>query len=131
MVDNEILDNDMIDDNSSSISSSNSTTNGSMDPFSEEEIGEEMMEEEQDQEELINASISSSDTFPESMSSGTESFDHRGNISPTFSFTSLLLDENADDINNNEPNAAPSESAPSNPSPFTSKIVNMIKRKLN
>lgn len=140
-VDNEILDNDNIDDDddSSSItsSSSNSTTNGSMDlnSFSDEDIGEEMMQEEQDQEDLINASLSndSSDTFPESMSS-SESIDHRGNCSPTFSFTSLLLDENPDDINNNEPiSAVPSSNTqpPINPSPFTSKLVNMIKRKLN
>lgn len=133
-VDNEILDNDMVDDDSSSsITSSNSTSNGSMDlnSFSEEELGEEMQEQ-QDHEDLINESISndSSDTFPESMSS-SESINHRGNYSP--SLTSLLLD---DDINNNEPiNAVPSSSdnnqPPSNPSPFTSKIVNMIRRKLN
>lgn len=130
-VDNEILDNDMVDE-SSSITSSNSTSNGSMDlnSFSEEEIGEE---EQQEHEDLINESIScdSSDTFPESMSS-SESINHRGNYSP--SLTSLLLDENiADDINNNEP--IPSSSSdnqpPLNPSPFTSKIVNMIRRKLN
>jgi hypothetical protein len=136
-VDNEILDN-YNDDDSSSITSSNSTTtNGSMDlnSFSEEDIGEEMQEE-QDQEDLINASLSndSSDTFPESMTS-SESIDHRGNCSPTFSFTSLFLDENPDDINNNEPISAAASSSnvqpPINPSPFTSKLVNMIKRKLN
>lgn len=137
-VDNEILDNDndMVDDDSSSISSSNSTSNGSMDlnSFSEEELGEEI-EEQQDHEDLINESIScdSSDTFPESMSS-SESINHRGNYSP--SLTSLLLDENIDDINNNEPTiAVPSSSSdnqpPSNSSPFTSKLVNMIRRKLN
>lgn len=102
--------------------------------FSEGEIGEEMNEE-IDQEDLINESNScdSSDTFPESMSS-SESFDHRGNISPTFSFTSLLLEENTiDDINNNEPIEMPASNneASSNTSPFTSKLVNMIKRKLN
>lgn len=127
----------MIDDDSSSITSSNTTSNGSMDlnSFSEEEICEEMQEE-QDHEDLINTSNScdSSDTFPESMSSRSESFDHRGNISPTFSFTSLLFEENADDINNNEPIAEDSSSnieAPINSSPFTSKLVNMIKRRLN
>lgn len=137
VVDNAILDNDMIDDDSSSITSSNTTSNGSMDlnSFSEEEICEELQEE-QDHEDLINTSNScdSSDTFPESMSSRSESFDHRGNISPTFSFTSLLLEENADDINNNEPIAEDSSSnveAPINSSPFTSKLVNMIKRRLN
>lgn len=138
IVANEILDNDLIDDDSSSVTSSNTTSNGSMDlnSFSEEEIGEEMHEE-QDQEDLINASNScdSSDTFPESMSSNSESFDHRGNISPTFSFTSLLLEENADDINNNdEPIEAESSlniDAPINMSPFTSKLVNLIKRRLN
>lgn len=135
-VDNEILDNDMVDD-SSSITSSNSTSNGSMDlnSFSEEELGEEMQEE-QDHEDLINASIScdSSDTFPESMSSSSESINRRGTYSP--SLTSLLLDDNiADDINNNEPAiVAPSSEniqPPSNPSPFTSKLVNMIRRKLH
>ena len=138
VVDNAILDNDMIDDDSSSITSSNTTSNGSMDlnSFSEEEVGDEMLEE-QDQEDLINGSNScdSSDTFPESMSSNSESFDHRGNISPTFSFTSLLLEENnTDDINNNEPSAAESSfnmEAPINPSPFTSKLVSLIKRRLN
>lgn len=139
-VDNGILDNDMVDDDSSSMSSSISTSNGSMDlnSFSGEDLGEEMQEE-QDEEDLINASIScdSSDTFPESMSS-SESINQRGNFS--LSLTSLLLDENiADDINNNEPtivasSAVPSSSEdkpPSNPSPFTSKLVNMIRRKLN
>lgn len=140
-VDNEILDNDndndMVDDDSSSITSSNSTSNGSMDlnSFSEEELGGEM-EEQQDHEDLINESIScdSSDTFPESMSS-SESINHRGNYSP--SLTSLLLDENVvDDINNNEqtipvPSSSFDNQPVSNPSPFTSKIVNMIRRKLN
>lgn len=152
-IDNEILDNDMIDENysdSSSItSSSNSTSNGSMDlnSYSDEEA---MNQQQPDQEDLINQfsyssnNSSKSDPFPESMSS-SESIDHRfsGNCSPpSFSFTSLLLEE-SDNVNNNEQpvanNEQPSSSSqaqnsdknPPSSSPFTSKIVNMIRRKLN
>ncbi|XP_070507117.1 uncharacterized protein [Chironomus tepperi] len=149
-IDNEILDNDMIDDDSSSVTSSNSTSNGSMDlnSYSDEDA---MNQQQPDQEDLINQfsfssnNSSKSDPFPESMSS-SESIDHRfsGNYSPSFSFTSLLLEE-SDDVNNNEQSANPIQQPPQqnqqqphsssnmNPSssPFTSKIVNMIRRKLN
>ena len=145
-IDNEILDNDMIDDDSSSVTSSNSTSNGSMDLNSYSD--EDAMNQQPDQEDLINQftyssnNSSKSDPFPESMSS-SESIDHRfsGNYSPSFSFTSLLLEE-SDDVNNNEKSASPVQqqqqpqphsSSQMNPSssPFTSKIVNMIRRKLN
>jgi hypothetical protein len=135
-VDNEILDNDMIDNysESSSISSSNTSSNDSLDVNSYSD--EEVQQREQDQEDLINPfsfggsnNSSKSDPFPESMSS-SESFDHRGNYSPTFSFQSLLLEEN-DEVNNNEQQAPVQDpEIPSN-SPFTTKIVNMIRRKLN
>jgi len=148
-IDNEVLDNDMIDDDSSSVTSSNSTSNGSMDLNSYSD--EDAMNQQPDQEDLINQfsyssnNSSKSDPFPESMSS-SESIDHRfsGNYSPSFSFTSLLLEE-SDNVNNNEPSPNPiqqqqqqnqqqphasSEINPSS-SPFTSKIVNMIRRKLN
>ncbi|KAG5682934.1 hypothetical protein PVAND_012252 [Polypedilum vanderplanki] len=158
VVDNEILDNDMIDDNyyysdSSSLSSSNSnstTTNGSMDLNSyEDEINNQENEQDQDDQDLINQhsfssnDSSKSDPFPESQSS-SESIDHRM-ISPTFSFTSLLLEE-SDEINGNASNEplllpqqeqtiAETSAQPPQPtsssSPFTSKIVNMIRRKLN
>lgn len=156
-IDNEVLDNDMIDENysdSSSLTSSNTTSNGSMDLNSYSD--EDGVNQTADQEDLINQfsyssnNSSKSDPFPESMSS-SESMDHRfsGNFSPSFSFTSLLLEE-SDDVNNNEqqsghqnvqqqpqqPHSSSSmgqqvsDKTPSS-SPFTSKIVNMIKRKLN
>ncbi|CAG9802566.1 unnamed protein product [Chironomus riparius] len=144
-IDNEILDNNMIDDDSSSVTSSNSTSNGSMDLNSYSD--EDAMNQQPDQEDLINQfsyssnNSSKSDPFPESMSS-SESIDHRfsANYSPSFSFTSLLLEE-SDDVNNNEKSVSPVQqqqqqphsSSQMNPSssPFTSKIVNMIRRKLN
>lgn len=149
MVGNEILDNDMIDDinsysDSSSLSSSisNTTTNGSMDLNSYSD--EDAMAPTHDQEDLINqlsysGSSSKSDPFPESMSSSSESIDQRRFCSPSFSFTSLLLEE-SDELNGNERPAvtqpetvvttAPATVASSS-SPFTSKIVNMIRRRLN
>lgn len=150
LVDNEILDNDMIDENysdSSSISSNSTTSNGSLDlnSYSEDDAPQP------DQEDLINQQLSyssnnssRSDPFPPSMSS-SESINHRfgGNYSPSFSFTSLLLEE-SDDFNNNEQSPTQQQVQPhssvaasvvdknaASSSPFTSKLVNMIKRKLN
>ena len=134
-VDNEIL----ADDDFSSVNSSNTSSHGSMDLnlFSEDDLVQDYQEEEN----LVNLSISceSSDTFPQSMSS-SESINHRRNSSP--SLQSLLLDENInEDINNNINNeelqiSIPSSSSEaenlpnSSSSPFTSKLVNMIRRKL-
>jgi hypothetical protein len=133
-VDNEILDNDMIDDNisdSSSITSSNSTNDDESDINSNSEEVDQI-----EQEDLINSlshsssrssNLSKSDQLPESMSS---SISNKENTSNSFSFASLLLDE---DVNNNEPPAEPvpflppQTQAPS--SPFTAKIMQMFKGK--
>lgn len=140
-VDNDVLDNEecledaMIDNlsESSSITSTSTSENASED-FMNSNSGDEIGHHEQ--EDLIQLSHSSSqssndssksDQLPPSMMSSTNSTASTSNRENTsHSLTSLLLED--DEINNNEPVAAPSHiQAPS--SPFTTKIVQILKSK--
>lgn len=132
-VDNEILDNEGEGDNIS-VASSSITSSISSNDDEESDLASNSEEiEPVDREDLMaslshsssrSSNLSRSEQLPESMSS-TSSI--KENTSYSFSFTSLLLDE-SEDINNNEvPPAEPVPEVPS--SPFTSKLMQMIKGK--
>lgn len=131
-VDNEILDNDM--DNVSVSSSISSTSISSNDDHEDSESNSDEADQ-RDREDLIRSlshsssqSSNSSDQLPKSMSSSSS---QKENTSNSFSFTSLLLDE-SEDVNNNESTtttAAPAQEHQNPSSPFTTKIMQMFKRK--
>lgn len=134
-VDNAILDNDMENDNiseSSSITSSISSNENCSDASSNSDEADQ-----RDRDDLINSlshsssrssNLSRSDQLPESMSSTSS---NRENTSNSFSFASLELLDDSEDVNNNNndavPTAAPVRNNEAPSSPFTSKIMQMIK----
>lgn len=132
-VDNAILDNDMENDNiseTSSITSSISSNDRGCDESSNSDEADQ-----RDGEDLMNSlshsssrssNLSRSDQLPESMSSTSS---NRENTSNSFSFASLELLDDSEDVNNNDagPVPAPVRNAEAPSSPFTSKIMQMIK----